>query len=150
MTLIEEISVTTIDDVATDWVAIAREIGHALQPTVADRDRSGEISRHAFDLLRERGALTALIPREFGGGGASHAEFGAFLRELGRYDGPTAVTLSMHSHLVATQVWRHHHGMDASSFFAQVLDRRAVLISTGASDWVSSSGSARRVEGVTA
>ena len=50
-------------------------------------------------------------------------------------------------HLVATQVWRHRHGMDASGFFAKVVDGRALLISTGASDWVGSSGSATKVDG---
>ncbi len=87
------------------------------------------------------------MPLEFGGGGASHAEVGRLLRELGRRDPSTAVAFSMHCHLVAAQVWRHRHGMDASALFRKVVDDRAVLISTGASDWVASSGSARRVEG---
>ena len=130
----------------TDWVGLAREIGRRLQPSVPDHDRSGQISRSAFDLLRERGATAALVPREFGGGGASHAELGAFLRELGRHDPATALTLSMHSHLVATQVWRHRHGMDVAGFFAKVADG-AIMISTGASDWVGSSGAAVGVDG---
>jgi hypothetical protein len=52
----------------------------------------------------------------------------------------------MHSHLVAAQVWRHHHGQDASGVFARVVDG-AILVSTGASDWVGSNGTARKVEG---
>lgn len=131
----------------TDWVRVAREIGNALGPSAAERDRSGEFSLEAFQRLREAGATSALVPLEFGGGGASHAEVGRFLRELGRHDPSTAVAFSMHCHLVAAQVWRHHHGMDASALFRRVVDDRAVLISTGASDWVASSGSARRVEG---
>lgn len=131
----------------TDWVRVAREIGIALGPSAAERDRSGEFSLEAFQRLREAEATSALVPLEFGGGGASHAEVGRFLRELGRHDPSTAVAFSMHCHLVAAQVWRHHHGMDASALFRRVVDHRAVLISTGASDWVASSGSARRVEG---
>ena len=129
-----------------DWVALACEIGSELRPAVAESDETGEISHAAFSLLRDRGATTALIPAEFGGGGATHAEFGTFLRELARHDAPTALTLSMHSHLVATQVWRHRHGLDATGFFAKVVDG-AIMISTGASDWVGSSGAVRRVEG---
>ncbi len=87
------------------------------------------------------------MPVEFGGGGASHREMGDFLRELARHDPATAVALSMHAHLLATQVWRHHHGMDAQAVFRKVVDDRAVLVSTGASDWVGSNGSARRVDG---
>lgn len=131
----------------TDWIALAREIGAQLQPAVAESDHTGEISRDAFTLLRERGVTSALIPTEFGGAGATHAELGAFLRELGRHDAPTALTLSMHSHIVATQVWRHRRGMDASEVFAKVVNGPALLISTGAADWVASSGSTRQVDG---
>jgi alkylation response protein AidB-like acyl-CoA dehydrogenase len=106
-------------EVERDWIALAREIGEELAPQTREADRSGALAREAFDLIRQRGVLGALVPREFGGGGASHAGFGAFLRELGRHDGPTALTLSMHSHLVATQVWRHKHDMDASAVFAK-------------------------------
>ena len=72
---------------------------------------------------------------------------GELLRLLGRRYSATAVGFAMHCHLVAAQLWRHRHGMDASALFRKVVADRAVLISTGASDWVASSGSARRVEG---
>ncbi len=152
MTITDDIQQTAPDDqgsadrVGIDWIALAHEIGEELRETVAERDRTGAISADVFEVLRQRGALTALVPADRGGGGATHAEFGAFLRVLGRYDAATALTLSMHSHLVATQVWRHRHGMDADGFFAKVLDG-AMLISTGASDWVGSSGEARKVDG---
>ncbi|MBK6404058.1 MAG: acyl-CoA/acyl-ACP dehydrogenase [Holophagales bacterium] len=137
----------TATKTGTDWARLAREIGDTFGPSAADRDRSGEISLEAFESLRKTGATSALVPVEFGGGGASHAEVGGLLRELGRRDPSTAVAFSMHCHLVAAQVWRHRHGMDASALFRKVVADRAVLISTGASDWVASSGSARRVEG---
>ncbi|NMN99547.1 acyl-CoA dehydrogenase family protein [Antrihabitans stalactiti] len=131
----------------TDWVGLAREIGATLRPEVAERDRTGEISAPAFDALRTTGLSSALVPTEFGGGGASHAEIGRALRELGRDDPSTAVAFAMHSHLVATQVWRHKHGMDASKVFEKVAGSQAILISTGASDWMASNGTAERVEG---
>ena len=137
----------TATKTGTDWARLAREIGDTFEPSAADRDRSGEISLEAFESLRKTGATSALVPVEFGGGGASHAEVGGLLRELGRRDPSTAVAFSMHCHLVAAQVWRHRHGVDASALFRKVVADRAVLISTGASDWVASSGSARRVEG---
>jgi len=130
-----------------DWTAVAHTIGRSLRSTVADHDRTGELSFAAFDQLRVDGVTAALVPAEFGGGGVDHATMGAILRTLGSYDGPTAVTLSMHSHIVATQVWRHHHGLDAEKVFRAVVDKRALLISTGASDWVGSNGTARKVDG---
>lgn len=132
---------------ATDWLALARRIGETLAPGVAERDRLGEIDLAAFEAFRAEGVTAALVPAEAGGGGASHAETGRLLRELGRHDGATAVALSMHMHLVAAQVWRHRHGLDASALFRKVVEGRAVLVSTGAADWIGSSGSARKVEG---
>ncbi|KIA62555.1 acyl-CoA dehydrogenase family protein [Nocardia vulneris] len=137
---------TTSSDIRTDWIARAREVGAALRPDVAANDRAGELSTTAFDLLRSTGLSAALVPAEFGGGGATHREMGDILRELGRHDPSTAVAFAMHTHLVAAQVWRHHHGIDAAPLFGKVVDG-AILISTGASDWVASSGRAERVEG---
>ncbi|WP_063019926.1 acyl-CoA dehydrogenase family protein [Nocardia niwae] len=134
------------DTTTIDWIARARRVGETLRPEVADRDRSGEISLAAFDLLRESGLSAALVPAEFGGGGVSHREMGEILRELGRHDPSTAVAFAMHTHLVAAQVWRHNHGIDAAPLFAKVV-AGAILVSTGASDWVGSNGRAERVEG---
>lgn len=138
---------TTITRTPTQWVELADEIGTTLRPDVAERDRTGEISRPAFDRLRHDGVTAALVPAEFGGGGASHADMGDILRTLARHDPSTAVTLSMHSHLVAAQVWRHRHGIDAEKVLRKAGEERAILISTGASDWVSSNGTATKVEG---
>ncbi|WP_280351598.1 acyl-CoA dehydrogenase family protein, partial [Nocardia abscessus] len=134
------------DTTTVDWIARARRVGEALRPEVAAGDRSGEISLAAFDLLRESGLSAALVPADFGGGGVTHREMGAILRELGRHDPSTAVAFAMHTHLVAAQVWRHNHGIDAAPLFAKVV-AGAILVSTGASDWVGSNGHAERVEG---
>lgn len=134
------------DTTTIDWIARARRVGEALRPEVAAGDRSGEISLAAFDLLRESGLSAALVPADFGGGGVTHREMGAILRELGRHDPSTAVAFAMHTHLVAAQVWRHNHGIDAAPLFAKVV-AGAILVSTGASDWVGSNGHAERVEG---
>jgi len=134
------------DTIGRDWVSVANGIGVDLLPTVAQADQAGEISIHAFERLRDEGITAMLVPREYGGGGATHAEMAADLRELGRHDPPTALTLAMHSHVVATQVWRHRHGLDASVTFGRVVEG-AVFATSGASDWVDSSGSATKVEG---
>jgi alkylation response protein AidB-like acyl-CoA dehydrogenase len=131
---------------STDWTAIAREVASGHHDEVVERDRTGEISSATFDRLRAAGLTSALVPSEHGGGGATHAEMGQILRELGRHDPATAVTLSMHAHLLAAQVWRHKHGIDATPVFQKVVGG-AVLVSTGASDWVPSNGRAEKVDG---
>src|SRR5262245_22792316 len=123
---------TTVDatDVETEagWLEVARQVGAELAVDVADRDRTGALALEGFRQRREVGITGALVPEEFGGGGVEHQELGAILRELGKYDGPTAVALAMHSHLVAAQVWRHKHGIDASPVLRKVGESQAVLI----------------------
>jgi alkylation response protein AidB-like acyl-CoA dehydrogenase len=148
MTLLEtDIAKQTFTDTTLNPVDFAREIGIELRPSVAEHDRSGEISPAAFELLRNTGLTAALVPHEYGGGGATHSEMGTMLRELGRHDPATALTLSMHSHVLAAQVWRHKHELNAEGPFRKVVDDRAIFVSTGASDWVGSSGEARRTDG---
>lgn len=128
------------------WTEVADEVGAGLAATVVDHDRSGELPTESIAQVRDAGLTAALVPAEFGGGGATHAEVGAALRHLGRHDPATALTLSMHTHLVAAQVWRQRHGIDAEKVLRAVAGG-AILISTGASDWVSSNGTAERVDG---
>lgn len=129
-----------------DAVARAEAVGPELAIGVAERDRTGDLPPSVVDRLRAVGLTTLLVPAEVGGGGATHEATGAALRALAAHDPATAVTLSMHTHLVAQQVWRHHQGQDASGVFAKVVDG-AFLVSTGASDWLGSSGTAHRVDG---
>ena len=122
----------------------------ALVPTLASRaeelDRSGEFAGEAFEVLRERRMMSMLVPEELGGGGASHAEACAVLAELSHGDPAVSVAFSMHTHLVAAQVWRYHREMPAP-VLAKVAAGELVLISTGAADWLDSNGTAERVEG---
>jgi acyl-CoA dehydrogenase len=130
----------------TDWLERADNIAADLRPEAAHADATGELPVKAYERLREAGLTSALVPTELGGGGASHTQMGQILRHLAHGDPAVAVTLSMHAHLVATQVWRHHQGLDASAVLRRVADG-AFLISTGASDWIGSSGSVERVGG---
>lgn len=116
---------------SVEWSALAEEIASELAGDAGRYDSTGQISPQAFDLIRERELLAALIPSDHGGGGATHSDMGSILRILGKGDPAVAVTLSMHAHLVATQVWRHNHGQDAIGVFRRVVEDRALLISTG-------------------
>jgi acyl-CoA dehydrogenase len=131
---------------ATDWAAIAAELVPDLRAGAAAADAAGEIDAAAFHRLRDVGLTTAMVPAELGGGGATHQQAADALRVLATGDPAVAVTLSMHSHLVAFQRWRHHHGQDAGAVFAKVVDG-AILVSTGASDWVGSNGTATKADG---
>jgi acyl-CoA dehydrogenase len=139
-------STITPEPLTTDLVDRAEALGRELAEQAAEHDRTGELPPEVVDRLRAEGFTTMLVPADHGGGGLDHATAGRVLRTLGRHEPAVAVTLAMHSHLVATQVWRHRRGMDASAVFAKVVDG-AVLVSTGASDWLPSNGSATKVDG---
>jgi alkylation response protein AidB-like acyl-CoA dehydrogenase len=83
---------------------------HELGPSFAKRsvqcDANDRFPVENFSELKARGVLAAGIPAELGGGSASYPELCEMLRAFGRYCGSTALTLSMHTHSLATIVWR--------------------------------------------
>lgn len=129
-----------------DWLKIADEIGPGFAEGAEERDANDEFVAAHYPVLKERGLISAMIPEELGGGGASHSTVAAVLRRLGYYDGSTALALSMHQHLVAAQVLNHLHGRPAP-ILPRVANEQLVLVSTGARDWLESNGDVRAVEG---
>ena len=64
------------------WPTTARSLDPPAGEQAAAADRSGRFVHEGFDLLRERGFMSMLVPAELGGGGATHAEACAVLAEL--------------------------------------------------------------------
>jgi len=102
-----------------------------------------------INALREAGLVEAGVPRELGGGGASHAELAEMLRVLGRYCGSTALAFSMHTHQVAIPAWRwtHQKFAGAEPLLRRIATERIILLSSGGSDWIAGSGKAEKVDG---
>lgn len=110
-------------------------------------DATDEYLAENFAELRELGLLAALIPEELGGSALSHAAMCDLLRRLAHACGSTALTTSMHQHLVAVEVWKYRHGKSDGALLRRVAAQRLTLVSTGAKDWIGSSGTLRPVEG---
>jgi acyl-CoA dehydrogenase len=138
---------TTAIETRTDWVALARQLGTEFAPRAAAHDADDSFVAENFDILEQHGIFAAGVPQELGGGGASHAELAAFLRELAHHCGSTALALSMHTHLVAAAVWRWRQGHAVEPLLRRMVDEQLVLISSGGSDWLESSGTAEKVDG---
>lgn len=130
-----------------NWVAVAQEIGPAFAARAAQHDADDRFVADNYAELKARRVFSAGVPAEFGGGGASHAELCSMLRELAHYCGSTALALSMHTHLLAATMWRWRQGQPVEPLLRRIADEQLVLVSTGASDWLDSSGSAEKVEG---
>ena len=138
---------TTSTETWTDWVALARQLGTEFAPRAAAHDADDSFVAENYDILKQYNIFAAGVPQELGGGGASHTELGAFLRELAHHCGSTALALSMHTHLVAATVWRWRQEHPVKPLLKRVIDEQLVLISSGGSDWLESSGTAEKVDG---
>lgn len=130
-----------------DWMRVARELGATFGGRAAAIDEEDRFAAENYDELKRERVFSMLVPLELGGGGATLTEVCELLRELGRHCASTALALSMHQHLVAATVYRHTKGLSGAKLLEKVAKSELVLVSTGATDWVNSNGSARRVEG---
>ena len=129
------------------WVATARAIGPQLAAKSAAHDADGTFVEEAYRAFAERKIFSMAIPKELGGGGATLGETCETLRELATFDASSALALSMHTHLVVATVWRHRHGKPGEALLRKVADGQIALVSTGASDWIDSNGTMKRVDG---
>lgn len=88
-----------------DREALVAQI-RALGPTFAERaftvDREAVFPFENYADLRNAGFLALCVPTEYGGLGASYADYMRVSEEIGRYCGATALTFNMHN---ATMLW---------------------------------------------
>jgi acyl-CoA dehydrogenase len=132
----------------TDYAAAAREIGPIFAPRSAAHDADDSFVAENYAALKAHGFITAAVPAELGGGDASVAELSAMLRDLAHHCSSTALALSMHTHQVAIPAWRwRNEGAPTDAFLRRVASEELVLVSSGASDWLDSSGSLEKAEG---
>ena len=133
---------------ATDWTARAHAIGPKLAERAAEHDENDTFVAANYDLLREQGMITAGVPAELGGGGASVEDLCRMLFTLAQYCGSTALALSMHTHLVAYTAWRWKHmKAPVEPLLKRVAQEQLVLVSTGGADWLAGTGKAEKAEG---
>jgi alkylation response protein AidB-like acyl-CoA dehydrogenase len=139
-----------IESITTDsaWLERADRVAAEAAKSTAAHDRDDSFVEEGFAALKREGLFTALVPAEFGGGGASTATICEAIRVIARGCSSTALAFSMHCHLVAVAAWRHRHqGAPTEGLLKRVAAENLVLVSTGGNDWLSSGGSAEKVEG---
>jgi alkylation response protein AidB-like acyl-CoA dehydrogenase len=142
------LSQPTSDRQRTDWVAVARELGPRFADRAAAHDAGDTFVMANYAELRERRVFSAGVPAELGGGGASHPELCSMLRTFAHYCSSTALALSMHTHQVAVPAWRwRHEAAPVEPLLRRVAAEELILVSSGGSDFLAGSGTARKVEG---
>jgi alkylation response protein AidB-like acyl-CoA dehydrogenase len=129
------------------WIELMHELGAVFAERADRSDANDEFVAENFAALKKRGVLAAGVPFELGGGGASYPELCEMLRVLAQYCGSTALTLSMHTHLLATIAWRWRRDPAAlEHILRRVVDEQIQLVTSGASDWLDGSGVAIPVQ----
>ena len=132
-----------------DFTELSRQIGPGFATKSAEADANDTFVGGNYPEMKANKLFSAGVPVELGGGGASHAELCDMLRELAHHCSSTALALSMHTHLVAMPAyrWRNEGAGFGEGLLRRVAAEELVLVSTGASDWLDSSGTMTRVEG---
>jgi len=130
-----------------DLQALVQIIGPRFAEGAAERDAGDVFVADHYDVLKQHKVLSALVPAELGGGGVAHSAMCRFLRQLAHYCPSTALALSMHQHLVAAAVYNHRNGRPGQKLLEKVVASETVLVSTGANDWMESTGLATRADG---
>jgi acyl-CoA dehydrogenase len=131
-----------------DWTVVVREVGPRFAARAAAHDAHDSFVADNYAELRERRVFSAGVPAELGGGGASHRELCNLLRTLAHSCGSTALALAMHTHALASTVWRWRHAeAPVEPFLRRVAAEELILVTTGGSDFLAGSGTAEKVEG---
>ncbi|OLC56493.1 MAG: acyl-CoA dehydrogenase [Chloroflexi bacterium 13_1_40CM_4_68_4] len=131
-----------------DAAAVARELGPRLAARAAQHDADDSFVADSYQNFKEAKLFSAGVPAELGGGGATHAELCEMLNELGRHCGSSALSLSMHTHLLAATVWRYRNNLPlAEGLLKRIAAEELVLVSSGGSDWLDGSGTLEKSDG---
>jgi alkylation response protein AidB-like acyl-CoA dehydrogenase len=128
-------------------LAAAQGLASGFAARAAAHDADDSFVAENYAELKAHRVFSAGVPAELGGGGASFAELCGLLRELAHGCGSTALALSMHTHLLAATVWRWRQGQPVEPLLRRIADEQLVLVSSGGSDWLESSGTAEPVDG---
>jgi acyl-CoA dehydrogenase len=114
----------------------------------AEHDASETFVAANYELLKGARLMSAGVPSELGGDGYETPELCRMLTEMARACPSTALAFAMHTHTVAVLSWRwRNQKAPVEAVLKRVADEQIVLITSGGSDWLDSSGTARKVDG---
>src|SRR4249920_687139 len=92
-------------DSVMNWRQHMLQLGPVFAARAAEHDEQDRFVGTNLGELKDLRLYSAMVPRELGGGGLPYGEMSLLIQEIGRHCGSTALTFSMHQHLVAAAVW---------------------------------------------
>lgn len=92
-----------LNDIQQQFRDTARKLAHReLAPGAAERDRTEEFPRAAFQAMAEAGLMGILVDPDYDGTGADYLSFAHVVSEISYFDGAAATLLQVHNGLVCT------------------------------------------------
>lgn len=137
----------TIHSTSISFENLAHQLGSTFFERARLHDEKGTFVSENYEDLKKSRFFSAMVPIELGGAGISYTEMCHIIRTLAHYCGSTALAFSMHQHLVAATVWKYKHKGEGAPLLKRIADEQLVLVSTGAKDWLESSGTMIKTEG---
>jgi alkylation response protein AidB-like acyl-CoA dehydrogenase len=115
-----------LDDEAQQWVDVARELNREyFVPLAAELDRDQRYPWENVEKLVDSGLCGLMIPREYGGQGASLATGAAVMAELSRGCCSTGAIYAIYA-LGATPLIQHGNEEQQAFYLSEIKDGRAV------------------------
>jgi acyl-CoA dehydrogenase len=132
-----------------DWVALARGLAADFATRASEHDANDSFVAENYQALRDAKLFSAPVPAELGGGGAGFGTHCEIIRAIARGCGSTALSYSMHSHLLQGLIWRWRHGATppAEPLLRKIAAEELILVSSGGSDWLEGSGTLTKKNG---
>lgn len=129
------------------WLDLIHQLGPDFAARAKENDDTDTFLEENYKALKAHKFFSAAIPAELGGGGMSYRELCDVVRALAGYCASTALTFSMHQHIIALTVYNYLHDKPGKPMLEKVAANELVLISTGGNDWLTSVGTMEKVEG---
>lgn len=126
---------------------VLKSIGPEFSRLAKEHDLRGDFVHENYRLLKQHRFFSMMVPQEFGGASLGFQQACSIIRQLAAYCPSTALAFSMHQHLVAANVWKYKNGKGGDQVLAKVGQEQTILVSTGAKDWLESTGTMEKVEG---
>jgi acyl-CoA dehydrogenase len=131
-----------------EWRGRLKDVEDQIESFGYECDLTGTFASDNLDLLEDLGFFALGVPSDLGGGGAPYPEVAAMLRAVGRLDGSTALTLSMHTHQVMFAEWKRRvQAAPTEALLKKVASEGLRIVSSGGSDWLPGSGRAEKTDG---
>jgi alkylation response protein AidB-like acyl-CoA dehydrogenase len=146
--MLDQLNIPITQSEGQNWLSLVESLGQQFAAREVEADESDLFVADNIARLKASGLVSAGVPAELGGGGASYADLCAALRILGRHSSSTALAFSMHTHQVMIPTWRwHNQKAPVDGLLRRIATEQLILLSSGGSDWLQSAGTAIKVEG---